>query len=48
MFIDGNHTHKVASPIVLSGTRCLSGEGKMVIIAVGKFSVLGKIKSLLN
>jgi len=44
----GHHTHKVPSPIVLSGTRCLSGEGKMIIIAVGQFSVIGKIKALLN
>lgn len=35
--------HEVASPIVMSGTRVLSGDGKMVVIAVGKNSALGKI-----
>lgn len=45
---NGANNHKVGSPIVLSGTRCLSGEGKMVILAVGDLSALGKIKALLN
>lgn len=39
--------HKVPSPIVLSGTRILSGEGKAVIVAVGELSALGKINTLL-
>jgi len=39
--------HKVPSPIVLSGTRVLSGEGKMVVVAVGELSALGKINALL-
>jgi magnesium-transporting ATPase (P-type) len=33
---------------MLSGSRVLSGEGKMVVIAVGPFSVLGKIQALLG
>ena len=35
--------HEVPSPIVLSGTKILSGDGKMVILAVGKNSAIGKI-----
>ena len=35
--------HEVPSPILLSGTKVLSGDGKMVILAVGKNSALGKI-----
>jgi len=35
--------HDVPTPIMLSGSKVLSGEGKMVIIAVGKLSALGKI-----
>ena len=34
---------EVASPIMLSGSKVLSGEGKMIIIAVGKLSATGKI-----
>jgi magnesium-transporting ATPase (P-type) len=33
---------------LLSGTRVLSGDGKMVIIAVGKYSAIGKIQNLLE
>ena len=33
---------------MLSGSRVLSGEGKMVVIAVWKFSAIGKIQSLLE
>jgi len=40
--------HEVPSPIMLSGTRVLSGDGKMVIIAVGKYSAIGKIQNLLE
>jgi len=35
--------HELPSPIMMSGSRVLSGEGKMVVISVGKFSALGKI-----
>ena len=35
--------HDVPSPIMLSGSKALSGEGKMIIIAVGKLSAIGKI-----
>jgi len=33
---------------VLSGTRILSGEGRMVVLAVGESSALGKINKLLS
>ena len=33
---------------MLSGSRVLSGEGKMVIIAVGKLSAIWKIQSILS
>jgi len=36
-------THEFSSPILMSGSRVLSGEGKMMVIAVGKLSALGKI-----
>jgi magnesium-transporting ATPase (P-type) len=40
---DGASAHDVPSPLMLSGSKVLSGEGKMVVIAVGKFSAIGKI-----
>jgi magnesium-transporting ATPase (P-type) len=39
--------NEIPSPIMLSGTSVLTGEGKMIIIAVGDFSCLGKIRSVL-
>ena len=33
---------------MLSGSRVLNGEGKMLIIAVGKLSAIGKIQELLS
>jgi magnesium-transporting ATPase (P-type) len=40
--------HDVASPVLLSGSRILSGEGKMIVIAVGNLSAIGKIQHLLE
>ena len=40
--------HSIPSPIMLSGTKVLSGEGKMIIIAVGKRSAIGKIQEILG
>jgi len=40
--------HEVSSPIMMSGSKVLQGEGKMLVIAVGKLSALGKIQSLLG
>ena len=39
--------HDVPSPIVMSGTRVLAGEGKMIVLVVGDQSCIGKVKSLL-
>ena len=38
--------HEVPSPILFSGTKVLTGEGKMMIIAVGDSSCIGKIRML--
>lgn len=40
--------HDVPSPILMSGTRVLSGEGRMVVIVVGDASCVGKISALLR
>lgn len=40
--------HKVPSCVILSGTKVLTGEGKMVILVVGDSSSVGKIKALLR
>lgn len=45
---DNKDPHELASPIMMSGSRVLSGEGKMIVIAVGKYSALGKIQALLG
>ena len=45
---DGNSSHEVASPVLLSGSKVLSGEGKMVALAVGKLSAIGKIQNILS
>lgn len=39
--------HEVPSPIIMSGTKVLTGEGKMVVLAVGQASCIGKIRALL-
>ena len=45
---DSAGAHDVASPVLLSGSRILSGEGKMIVIAVGNLSAIGKIQHLLE
>lgn len=40
--------HDVPSPVLLSGTKILTGQGKMVIIVVGEYSCVGKISKLLS
>lgn len=40
--------HVNSSPIIMSGTRVLTGSGKMVIIVVGLESCLGKIRGILE
>ncbi len=39
--------HKIPSPILLSGTKIILGEGLFVVIVVGKDSCAGKIKEKL-
>lgn len=40
--------HDVSSPVIMSGTKTLTGEGLMVVIVVGDSSCLGKIKALMR
>lgn len=39
---------EVASPIMMSGTKVLTGEGKMLVIVVGDLSCNGKIRAALD
>jgi len=45
---DSLHTKKVPSPVLLSGTKIMSGEGLFVVIVVGPDSCAGKIRSKLT
>jgi magnesium-transporting ATPase (P-type) len=40
--------HHVPSPILMSGSKILNGEGKCVIVAVGDNSIEGKIRKVLE
>jgi len=40
--------HDVPSPIILSGTKVLTGAGKMIVLVVGELSCLGKIRELIT
>lgn len=40
--------HDVPSPLIMSGTKTLTGEGVMVVIVVGDDSCLGKIAAILR
>lgn len=40
--------HAIPSPIIMSGTTVLSGEGSMVVLVIGKDSCEGKIEELLK
>lgn len=42
-----NH-HSIPSPVVLSGTKIVTGTGSMVIINVGSNSAIGKIQEILT
>lgn len=38
--------HAVASPVLLAGTKVLSGEGRYVVVNVGRHSAIGKITAM--
>ena len=40
--------HVATSPVIMGGTRALTGEGKMVIVVVGDQSCIGKIRAMLE
>ena len=40
--------HAIPSPIILSGTKVLTGEGKFIVIVVGDNSCVGKIIALVR
>ena len=40
--------HDVPSPVILAGTKVLNGTGKMLVINVGKYSAIGKIKDIVE
>jgi magnesium-transporting ATPase (P-type) len=42
------NAHKIPSPILLSGTKIMTGSGLMIVICVGKYSCSGKIKAKLQ
>ena len=41
-----NETKKNISPIILSGTDCIEGNGKAIVIGVGERSTKGKIRRI--
>ena len=43
-----NETKKNISPIILSGTDCIGGNGKAMVIAVGERSTKGKIRRMVD
>lgn len=45
--IDKIGHHDIPSPIILSGTKVLNGNGAMIVINVGKNSAIGKIKEIM-
>ena len=40
--------HDIPSPVILAGTKILNGSGKMLIINVGPYSAIGKIKEIVE
>ena len=40
--------HSIPSPVVLSGTKVVTGTGRMLIINVGKNSAIGKIQEIIT
>lgn len=46
--IDKIDHHSIPSVVIMSGTKVLSGTGKMIIINVGSNSSIGKIKDIMS
>jgi len=40
--------HEVPSPVLMSGTKVLTGDGRMMVIVVGDCSCIGKIRRKIN
>lgn len=40
--------HDIPSVILMAGTKVLTGNGTMIVINVGQYSSIGKIKAILN
>jgi magnesium-transporting ATPase (P-type) len=40
--------HSIPTPVILSGTKVLTGTGAMVVINVGKNSAIGKIQEIIT
>ncbi len=43
-----SHHHEIPSPLILSGSRVLQGEGKFLVLVVGPKSCLGRIQEKLE
>ena len=46
--VELNDKNQIPSPILMSGTKVMSGEGKVLITVVGEYSCLGKLRKLLE
>lgn len=40
--------HVATSPVIMGGTRALTGEGRLVVVVVGDQSCIGKIRAMLE
>ena len=40
--------HEIPSPVLMSGTKVLTGDGRMMVIVVGDHSCIGKIRRKVN
>ena len=46
--LDKVDKHEIPSPILMSGTKVLTGDGRMMVIVVGDHSCIGKIRRKVN
>ena len=46
--VEENDKNQIPSPILMSGTKAMTGEGKMIVLVVGEMSCIGKLKVLLE